>query len=64
MRMPFEGFKTVFWNGLVIGLIAMANYVAGIDWTQYVSPSMAMLITAGVNFFLRFVTDSPVFQKK
>ena len=64
MQIPFEGFKTIFWNALVMGALAMANYIAGVDWTQYVSPSMAVLITAAVNFFLRFVTDSPVFQKK
>lgn len=62
--MPFAGFKTIGWNAFVIGLLAMLNYFAGVDWTQYVSPSMAVLITAAVNFVLRFLTDTPVFQKK
>ena len=64
MEALMKGFKTIAFNGFVIVIAALLHYVAGIDWTQYVSPTVGTIILAGVNFALRFVTDTPVMQSQ
>lgn len=55
-----KGWRTLLWNVGVVSAVAAATYLAGVDWTQYVSPSTAMFVTAGVNVLLRFLTDTKV----
>ncbi len=58
--MSAKGWRTLGWSALVaIGPVAL-TWAAGIDWTQYVSPNVAMLIAGAVGFGLRFITNTPV----
>lgn len=55
-----KGWRTLLWNvGTVMG-VAGLTHLAGVDWTQYVSPTWAVFIIAGVNAALRVVTNTPV----
>lgn len=55
-----KGFKTLFINGGIAALVALLTYAIGVDWSEYVSPTVAMVILAAANFGLRFLTDTPV----
>ena len=58
-----KGFRTVLFNlGSVLGLTAL-QFMGGVDWTQYVSPTAAVAIGAGVNIALRVVTTTPIGKK-
>ena len=58
-----KGFKTVaFGLGLAIAPNAL-TFLAGVDWTQYVSANNAALISGLIVVALRFVTTSGVFKK-
>lgn len=63
-EIDMTGFKTILWNVLVLAAGAVVPYMAGIDWTQYVSPTAAVIVTAVVNVALRMVTSTPVFKNK
>lgn len=55
-----KGFKTLAFNGgSAVGLAGL-SWAAGVDWTQYVSPNIAMLLVFGINGALRFATTGPV----
>jgi hypothetical protein len=58
-----KGWKTLLWNGAVVIGGAAVTWAAGIDWTQYLSPTYAMIAVAVVNVVLRLVTNSPAFSK-
>lgn len=58
-----KGYKTLFWNAFLVIVGALLPWLAGVDWTQYVSPTMAAIVVAVVNLALRFVTTTPIFQK-
>jgi hypothetical protein len=58
------GFKTVFFNAFVVGLIAILTNLSSVDWTQYVSPTVAMLVMAVVNIALRLATSTTIFKGK
>ncbi len=52
--------KTV-WTGLVIGLLpVLLQYLAGIDWTQYVPAEYAPTVIGGIMIALRFVTATGI----
>jgi hypothetical protein len=57
------GFKTLIWNALLVVAGALLPYLSGIDWTQYVSPTVAVIIVAVINVALRFFTTTPMFSK-
>ncbi len=57
------------WKTIVVGLgIAIAvpglTYLAGVDWTQYVSPNWALAISGGIMVALRLVTTTAAFKKE
>jgi hypothetical protein len=57
-----KGWKTLAVNvGLASG-VAGLTYLAGVDWTQYVSPNVALIGAAAVNVLLRVITTSPIFK--
>ena len=58
-----QGFRTLAANGLIIAAGALLPWIAGIDWTQYVSPQVAMLIVGAANIGLRLITSTPVMTK-
>jgi len=58
-----KGLRTLLLNAGIAGLVAFLAYLVDYDWTQHVSPSAAVMIVAGLNFGLRFITDTPVAVK-
>lgn len=53
------------WRTVLIGfLIAVGpsalTYLAGIDWTQYVSANVATIVAGSVTILMRLVTTTPV----
>ena len=58
-----KGSKTLIWNALLVVGGALLPYLAGIDWTQYVSPQLAVIVVAVINVALRMVTTGPVLSK-
>jgi hypothetical protein len=55
-----KGYRTLAINGATVAGLAELQWAAGIDWTQYASPTAAMLILAGINMALRFATTTAV----
>lgn len=60
---PLKGWKTLGWNVVVVMGGAALTYMAGVDWTQYLDPRLAIFIVAGVNAALRIFTTGPVGSK-
>lgn len=58
------GFRTMAFNVGGAMLIAGLQKLTGVNWTDYVSPSSALMIAFGVNTALRFVTTTPIFSGK
>lgn len=58
-----KGLRTVLFNGAIVVGTALLTYVAGVDWAEYVSPTVALVIVSAANFGLRFITDTKVGQK-
>jgi len=55
-----KGWRTLLLNaGIVIGTGTL-TWAAGVNWSDYVSPSTAVILTAAVNMGLRLVTNTPV----
>ena len=59
-----KGYKTLLINGLLAAGVAGLQYVAGVNWTDYVSPTNAILATTIINVILRAVTSTPMFKKE
>lgn len=55
-----KGLRTVLINGAVVIGTATLTYIAGVDWTEFVNPTVAVIIVGAANFGLRFVTDTAV----
>lgn len=55
-----KGLRTVIFNVLIAALAGALPVIAGIDWTQYVSPTVAMVIVAAANVGLRAITSTPI----
>jgi hypothetical protein len=58
--MNMKGWKTLLWNGGVVVATALATWAAGIDWTQYLSPTAAVIALAVVNVALRIFTTTAI----
>ena len=56
------GFKTLLWNLILVIVGAVLPYLAGIDWTLYVSPTVAAIVVVVVNVILRIWTSTPIFK--
>lgn len=55
-----KGWKTIIVGvGLAVAPAAL-QYLAGIDWTQYVSPEWAPTIAAAIMIAMRLVSTTPV----
>lgn len=59
-----KGWKTLVFNAAVAAAGGLVPFLASVDWTQYVSPNVAILIVAGINIALRFVTTTAVGSAK
>lgn len=59
----FKGWKTVL-TGLGVAIAPVAvTYLAGIDWTQYVSPTWAVSAIGVLMLLLRSVTNTTLGTK-
>lgn len=54
------GLKTLIWNAILVVVGALLPYLAGVDWTQYVSPQIAVIIVAVINVALRLATTTAI----
>lgn len=59
-----KGWKTILFNALSAGVLAILQYAADVDWTQYVSPTNAVIIITFINGVLRTRTTTPIFKKE
>ena len=59
-----KGFKTLGFNLLVAIGGAALPLLGAFDWTQVVSPNIAILIVTAINIGLRFITTTPVLSAK
>lgn len=57
------GFRTLIANGLMVVIVALLHWATGIDWTQYVSPTVALVLAGVVNIGLRLITTTKVGKK-
>lgn len=58
-----KGWKTIIVGvGLAVAPAAL-QYLAGIDWAQYVSPEWAPTIAAAIMIAMRLVSTTPVGKK-
>lgn len=55
-----KGYRTLALNGLLVVGTAALTWIVGVDWTSYVSPSTALIVTGAANLLLRLVTSTPV----
>lgn len=58
-----KGFRTLLFNLFGVMAVPGLTYLVGLDWTQYVSPTLALFIVGGINIGLRLITTSSIFQK-
>ena len=58
-----KGYRTLALNGALVVGTAVLTWVAGVDWTQYVSASTAVIVTGAANLVLRIVTTTPVGER-
>lgn len=58
-----KGYRTLVVNGGIAVGVALLTWAAGVDWTQYVSPTTAVIIATVVNAGMRLVTSTPVGKK-
>ena len=58
-----KGFRLVALGMFTAMVPAGLHYLLGINWTDYVSPTIAPIVIGGLTVVLRCVTDSPVFRK-
>jgi hypothetical protein len=59
-----KGLRTLALNAAVVVLAALVTWAAGVDWTQHVNPTAAIIIMAVVNMGMRLITTTPVGVKK
>lgn len=58
-----KGYRTLALNGALVAGAALLQWAAGVDWSQYVSPTVAVIVAGGINIAMRFVTTGPVGQQ-
>lgn len=58
-----KGFRTLAAGFAMAVLPVAVTYLAGVDWTQYVGPNVALVISGVVTIALRFVTSTAVGSK-
>lgn len=58
-----KGYRTLLLNIGAAALVGGLTYMAGVNWTDYLSPTNAMFLMAGVNVLMRVLTTGPVGTK-
>lgn len=59
-----KGYRTIIVNGLLAICPVALDYLAGVDWTQYMSPQTALVFVGIVNIALRAITTTPMGKKE
>lgn len=59
-----KGFKTIAFGFLLAIVPSGLDYLAGIDWTKIVDPTLASIISGAIIIALRFKTDTKVLKKE
>ena len=59
-----KGFRTIIINVLIAMLGAALPILANVDWTEFVSPTIALVIVAAINVGLRIITTTPIGQSE
>ena len=59
-----KGWRTILGNTGIIAAVSALKYVTGIDWTDHVSPTVALILTAATNIGFRIITDTAVGRKE
>lgn len=59
-----KGWKTLVFNGAVIIVPVLLQYLASVNWADYVSPTIALYIVTVVNMMLRAITTTPIGRKE
>jgi hypothetical protein len=55
-----SGWKTIIWNGLLVIVPVILNYLAGVNWADYLNPTWSIVIVGAIGMVLRFFTTTPV----
>jgi len=55
-----KGWRTLILNGAIVIGTAALTWAASVNWSEYISPSTAVIVTAALNMGLRLVTNTPV----
>ena len=58
-----KGYRTVIFGLIVATVPAGLQYLAGIDWTTIVSPTMASVIVGALTIGLRFFSTTEIGKK-
>lgn len=58
-----KGYRTLIFNGLGVIGVAVLTWASSVNWADYVSPTVAMVIVGAVNVGLRLVTNTEVGTK-
>lgn len=55
-----KGWRTLVLNGAIVIGTAGLTWAASVNWSEYISPSTAVIVTAALNMGLRLITNTPV----
>jgi hypothetical protein len=58
-----KGYRTLILNGAIVIGTAALTWVAGVNWSEYVNPTVAMVLVGAANIGLRMITTSAVGTK-
>ena len=62
--MKMKGFRTIAAGLFFAVALPGLTYLAGLDWTQYVNPNIALMVSGALTIALRFVTNTSVFSDR
>lgn len=57
-----KGYRTLVFNAALAMLLGLLHFFTTVDWTNYVSPTTAIIVTNAVNILLRFMTNTPALK--
>lgn len=57
-----KGFRTILFNALIVAGTPLLEWVVNFNWVSEVGEVWAMVIVAGANLALRWVTTTPAGQ--
>ncbi len=57
-----KGWRTLGFSLLLIIIPPALHYLAGVNWTEYLSPTWAPVVAGGIALALRIVTTTPIFK--